>query len=522
MGSISFVDLGKLQLYIGMVVMTALFLSLWVLPKLVSCLTSLSFKEVWREFKLVCFLPFATAIPTLALPYINHSMRRLAERKNLEMGAFRNTAQTIVPIGFGFAQIGNFIPLLFIFFLSFFYRHPFTDSQSFSLPFLMTLLSIGTPQFTFVALPYLLKQLALPHEGFSLYAEISAITLNFQVLLSTASMLTFMYVVTLRYYGLLEVHWRKLVLHVLSTSSLLLAFSIGAKNFIHTSDNYHNLYYSLSMSESIPHPPEVEIFTKRVPPPPTNMKRALPRILERRTLRVGYDIRNIPFCYLNEHRQVVGYDMAYAYQLAKDLDVKLQLIPFDYETLVSDINTGFYDIAMSAIIMDEERILDLQFTNSYIEQPNVLVVPVNRINHFTDLNQVQQNKALRIGAIGEYASVVRNHFPQAILASSEWVEELQKNKVDCVLWSELPAYIWCLAHPGFTTVSFGHSLGKKYFAYPCDAQTDQFIHFLNDWINLKQEQGFELKQREYWFLGKIEVPQEKRWSIIRNVLHWVE
>jgi Na+/H+-dicarboxylate symporter len=213
MGAIHFDDLAKLQLYILMVIGVTLFLSLWVLPMLISCLTSIPLKEVYQEFRQVVFLPFATGIPTLALPYINNSMRRLGEKKNLLLGTFRGTSQTTVPIGFSFAQLGNFIPLLFIFFLAFFYRHPFSGVQAILIPFLTTIFSIGTPQFSFIALPFLLKILDLPQESFSLYAEISAITINFQVLLSTASMLTFMYLVLLRYYGLLQIHWKKLIFH---------------------------------------------------------------------------------------------------------------------------------------------------------------------------------------------------------------------------------------------------------------------------------------------------------------------
>ncbi|HVX00518.1 MAG TPA: cation:dicarboxylase symporter family transporter, partial [Candidatus Babeliaceae bacterium] len=99
MGTVNFDDLAKLQIYVLLIIVTTLFLSFWVLPVLVSCLTSIPYRDLSREYKIVSFLPFATAIPTIALPYINNSMRRLAERKNLELGTFKGTSQTLVPIG---------------------------------------------------------------------------------------------------------------------------------------------------------------------------------------------------------------------------------------------------------------------------------------------------------------------------------------------------------------------------------------------------------------------------------------
>lgn len=520
-GTVDFHDLGKLQLYIGIIIGLTVFLSIWVLPTIVSCLTSIPYKELFQEYKTISFLPFATAIPTIALPYINNAMRRLAERKNLDLGTFRGTSQTIVPIGFGFAQLGNFIPLIFLLFMSFYYRHPLSPAETLLLPILVTMFSIGTPQFTFVALPFLLKTLTLPPEGFNLYAEISAITLNFQVLLSMVSMLSFIYLVTLRYYGLLEIQWRRLAFHTVSIVAVLLAAVFMGKKHIHTTDNYKDLYYSLRMDKVIESPPQVKIYTERVEPPPSKTTSTLGRILERRTIRVGYDSRNIPFCYLNKWNELVGYDIAYAYQLAKDLDVKLEFVPIRYDTLVADVNSGYCDTIMSAIIMDEERIVGMQFSNSYMEQANVLIVPVNKISDYRHLSDLQQNPQIRIGAIGAYRDVVVDHFSDQNLVVGS-ILDLPQGKFDAYLWAELEAYIWCLANPSYTTLSYNNQLGKKYFAYPIHSGSEQMVHFLNEWLTLKQEQGFELQQRQYWFLGKSNTPQTQRWSILRNVLHWVD
>lgn len=520
MGTVNFADLAKLQLFLGLVIFTTLYLSIWVLPMLTSCLTSIPYKELMREYRIVAFLPFATAIPTIALPYINNSMRRLAERKNLELGTFKNTSQTMVPIGFGFAQIGNFLPLLFILFLSFFYRHPLVGIDQFLLPVFITLFSIGIPQFTFVALPFLIKTLDLPPEGFSLYAEISAITLNFQVLLSTISMLTFIYLVVLRYYGLLQVNWKRLFTQGSTIAAVLFGVVIIGKSFIHTTDNYHELYYSLNMKEIFPSPPKVTVFRDRTPLPPDTAEPTLARILHRGIIRVGYDVRNIPFCYMNKEGEIVGYDIAYAYQLALDLDVKLELVPICPETMNEDINNGYYDVIMSALIIDEQRILNMEFSNSYIEQANALVVPVKTAHTFQTIEQIGTNPNIKIGASSAYYWVGVHHFPTANIINNPGIDDLTDHKVEAQLWSELPAYIWCLANPAYTTTTLQNTLGKKYFAYAVRLDSEQFVHFINEWIDLKREQGFELMQREYWFLGKSPSMEKKRWSILTDVLHW--
>jgi proton glutamate symport protein len=523
MGTVNFDDLAKLQLYVVIIIATTLYLSIWVLPMVVSCLTSISYRELWREYKIVGFLPFATGIPTIALPYINNAMRRLADRKNLDLGTFKATSQTIVPIGFGFAQIGNFLPLIFLFFLSFFYRHPLTGYESIALPLLVTFFSFGIPQFTFIALPFLLSTLSLPGEGFNLYAEISAITLNFQVLLSTVSMLSFMYLVVLRYYGLLQVQWRRLIFHLSLMAIALLAFVVIGKHFVHSTDNYHDLYYNLKMSKVIDSPPHVTVYKERIPAPPSTISVDFPlaRILNRGAIRVGYDPHAIPFCYWNNDGELVGYDIAYAYQLAKDLDVKLVFVPIQYDQLGEELNSGYCDIVMSAIVINEQRILKMQFTEAYLEDSNVLIIATKNLEKYRTLAQIENDPNFKIGIAGAYKQVAATHFPHNPTVEGN-IDDLAANKFDGYLWAELQSYIWCLTNPNFTTLTYQGQLGKKYFAYPMTENAEQFVHFLNEWQFLKQEQGFAYKQRQYWFLGKEYDPTAKRWSILRDVLHWIK
>jgi ABC-type amino acid transport substrate-binding protein len=275
------------------------------------------------------------------------------------------------------------------------------------------------------------------------------------------------------------------------------------------------------MDKIIEDPPHVTLYTERVAPPPSTITSTLGKILDRGVIRVGYNEHAIPFCYRNKWNQLVGYDIAYAYQLAKDLDVKLELVPIDYDHLADDVNNGYCDIVMSAIVMDEQRILNMQFSSSYIEDSNALVVPVKNLDKYRTLEQVEKIPNFRIGAAGAYKAVFATHFPNKILVDGN-VDDLSENKFDAYLWAELQAYIWCLAHPDYTALTYQGQMGKKYFAYPMRKESEQLVHFVNEWLYLKQEQGFAVKQREYWFLGKEYNPKARRWSILHDVFHWTD
>jgi ABC-type amino acid transport substrate-binding protein len=311
--------------------------------------------------------------------------------------------------------------------------------------------------------------------------------------------------------------------HLSLMAAALFAFVMIGKQFVHSTDNYHDLYYNLKMSKAIDSPPHVTVFKERVPAPPSTISLDFPlaRILNRGALRVGYEAHAIPFCYLNNDGELVGYDVAYAYQLAKDLDVKLELVPVKYDQMGEDLTSGYCDIVMSAIVINEHRIMNMQFTEAYLEDSNALIIPTKNLEKYRTLEDVEKNPNFKIGISGAYKEVAATHFPHLPVVEGN-IDDLALNKFDGYLWAELQSYIWCLTNPNFTTLTYHGQLGKKYFAYPMTLNAQQFVYFANEWLFLKQEQGFAYRQRQYWFLGKEYNPKAKRWSILRDVLHWVE
>ncbi|ETW99264.1 MAG: hypothetical protein ETSY1_15665 [Candidatus Entotheonella factor] len=48
------------------------------------------------------------------------------------------------------------------------------------------------------------------------------------------------------------------------------------------------------------------------------------------------------------------------------------------------------------------------------------------------------------------------------------------------------------------------------------------VDLINNWLLLKRKIQTVQSLYDYWVLGKNTVPETPRWSVIRNVLHWVE
>jgi ABC-type amino acid transport substrate-binding protein len=59
-------------------------------------------------------------------------------------------------------------------------------------------------------------------------------------------------------------------------------------------------------------------------------------------------------------------------------------------------------------------------------------------------------------------------------------------------------------------------------AYPIARNDQALAAFVNTWIELKRKDGTLDRLYRYWILGQDPAARQPRWSVIRNVLPWVE
>jgi proton glutamate symport protein len=520
-GTVRFEDLYKLEFYVVCFVGISLYFTFVILPILLSCMTPLSYREVIKAFRFVCLIPFVTALSSLSVPFLNTYLLRLSKKHETHV-KFHENAQTVLPLAYSFGQVGNAIVLFFIAFLSFYYRHPLEDSQKTLLSFISFPISIGSSSNSVNAISFLIDQFKFPTEGLNLFMETSSITSNFQVLMSIASVLTIILITIYGYYGVLKIKWAQLLLKMGSALGLFFIFIISIKSLINISDKYENLYPTLSIAEVIDHPVEARVLKEgdfgaaRLAGGST-----LEQILSTGVLKVGYNTTDIPYCYLNNKGELSGYDMAYAYQLARDLDCKLEFVPLSFNDMGEQLNGGGYDIAMAAVVMNEERLKTMNFTHHYSIQNVVLIVTQERKKEFLKLDNIIADKQLKIGVIGAYSDFLIRHFPNARIYQTDNVDPdmMKRGEVDAWIWGADPAMVWCVSNPDFITIDYGGLIGKTYFSYAVPDNAFKLSSYLNNVLILKELSGFQTKMHNYWIKGEPIEPKEVRWSILRNVLH---
>jgi ABC-type amino acid transport substrate-binding protein len=94
--------------------------------------------------------------------------------------------------------------------------------------------------------------------------------------------------------------------------------------------------------------------------------------------------------------------------------------------------------------------------------------------------------------------------------------------VDAIAMTAERGAAWSLLYPRYSVVVPQPNVIRLPLAYPVARGDQDLADFLTTWIELKKSDGTIDRLYDYWILGQDAEPRTPRWSIIRDVLHWVE
>ncbi|HEX2579582.1 MAG TPA: ABC transporter substrate-binding protein, partial [Rhabdochlamydiaceae bacterium] len=272
-------------------------------------------------------------------------------------------------------------------------------------------------------------------------------------------------------------------------------------------------------------PVKVKVYTDTPPEPRTGD--TFTRILQSKVLRVGYNPEMIPFSFLGSNRQMIGYDMSFAYTLAQDLQCDLELVPLHFNRLSEELSSGLYDIAMAGVSITESRLKKMCFSHPYLDSRIVFVMRKKFSRTYTSIADILKHPHVKlvVRKATSYETLARRLVPEDRIALIDNYEEYVVNHPnDVLLRGEPQSIAWSLNYPNFTVVTPKPEIARDSLGYAVALGSDQMLCYLNQWLTLKTNERFTQRQYDLWILGKTEseTPQPRRWSIIRNVLEWTE
>jgi ABC-type amino acid transport substrate-binding protein len=270
-----------------------------------------------------------------------------------------------------------------------------------------------------------------------------------------------------------------------------------------------------------------KVYKSAPPPLPVQSAQSpMKRIRARGAIRVGYldDIR--PFSFFNGEGKLVGLDVEMAHILASSLGVSLEFVPVDRTHPFQQLNERYCDIVMSGIVVTPERAEAASLSTPYMEETFAFVVQDHRRSEFSSREARQKLKApkLAILDVPYLISFVREHLPKAQLVTVNSAEEFFESKgktLDGFVYSAERGSAWSLLYPEYTVVVPTPPIALP-VSYAMARGDRELVDYVNALVELKKGDGTVKKLYNYWVLGQFATDRQPRWSVIRDVLHWVE
>ena len=149
-----------------------------------------------------------------------------------------------------------------------------------------------------------------------------------------------------------------------------------------------------------------------------------------------------------DNGQLVGIDIEVAGAIAEKLGMTLETTDIAFESIIPGVQAGKYDIGMAGVTVNEERLQQVNFSDSYATGVQVVIVKeggkVQSLDDMADaIIGTQSGTTGFIYASGDFGD---DHV-KSFTKTTDAVEALKNGQVDCVLLDNAPAEALVDANP---------------------------------------------------------------------------
>jgi Na+/H+-dicarboxylate symporter len=520
----------RLEVYFITFGAASLLLAFLVLPLLVTALTPFRYREVIAVGREALLTAFVTNNAFIVLPILVDRTRVLLRRHRLLTAESESAAELLVPILFNFPNAGRLLTLLFVPFAAWLAGNTLSASDYASL------FAVGVPSYfakAQVALPFLMDFFGLPHDLFQLYIPTTIISGKFDSMVTAMNLLVFALLGAGAMGGFLVIQRRRLLVAgammtagtVITVIVIRLVLDASIDTTYRKDEMLRQMHTPRNISSAIIHRElasvDIEDTSSDLP--------ALERIRERGTLRVGYDPANLPFSFFNLDGDLVGFDIELAKSLAESFGVKAEFVPIEWPELPVMLAKGIIDV-MPGTWYRPFWFPSLRLSAPYTTGTMGLAVRDNRRHEFASIESLHRSHGLKIGVPLDTRQVIysmRRYFGDAdveFITLEFWQTffEGQHPELDAFLVPAENGSAWSLLHPEYTVVVPQPDPVKVPSAFGLALNAGELVDAVNEWVVFAANEGMIQRAYDYWILGQGAGEKRPRWSILRDVLGWVE
>lgn len=533
-GTLDIEELDRLQVYAVVYMTMAIILSFWILPGLITIVTPLRYLDVLRALRGAMITAFAAGSVLIVLPLLAEECKKLmAEGRESAGDEARSTVDALIPAAYTIPGLGNILSLTFVLFAGWYIGSAVPVSEY---PLLIGAGLASLFGGTILTIQFLLDLLKLPRDLFQFFVTIDVLGVRFSTLVAVMTIVTTALVGAYAVQGRVRLRLLPLLRFAAITAALLISALIGIRAFYtyvvvapYTKDE------ALRGLHLMADPQPATVYEDI--PPVLNASATGPadirQIRARGVLRACYLKDDFPASFFNADRQLVGFDIELVHRLARGLELPIEFLPVHGEGKVDAVrllNAGVCDLYASMMAISAQHMEAFTMTIPVYTSSVGFIVPDHLRHTFKSWDAIRDRGAsVRIAVPGnpEAIAFARSMLPQAALVSlggpgdQRKILESESLGVEAIADLSEEGAAWALLYPRFNLVvpkpivftpqSIAVARGNQSLAQTIDA-----------WIIAEKARGTVDALYRYWLLGDAaKSVKPPRWSVIRNVLHWV-
>jgi Na+/H+-dicarboxylate symporter/ABC-type amino acid transport substrate-binding protein len=523
-GTLSLEQIARIQVFLVTYVVVAVLVAAWILPGLVTALTPIGYLEILRPTRNAFITAFMAGDLFIVLPSLIEACKELIARHQPDDPHASTLPDVIVPASFNFPHTGKLLSLSFVLFAGWFADAlvPLSEYPRLALTGLLTF--FGSLN---VAVPFLLDQFEIPADTFQLFLTTGVVNQRFGSLLAAQHTVVVGLLGSAALCGLVRFDARRVARYLVVTAVLVAATLGGLKVLFATAmrPHFEGAEIVRAMRPLLPQAPVT--VRASLPDTPPEAPTVLGSIRARGFVRVGTLRERPPYAYHDARGQLVGLDVEMAHQLARDLGIGLELVPLETDEMAGALDRGACDIVMAGVVATPLRATQMRFSQPYLDETLAFVVPDHLRGEYDTWDRARARGDVPVGVpnVPYFLSTVRARLPEARLVPLDQSRDLfaeDRPAFEAVVLSgERGAFI-TLLHPEYSVVVPKPGIVKVPLAYALARNDGAWMTFVNTWIEFKRRDGTLETLTEHWIFGKRAVEPKPRWSIVRDVLGWVD
>ena len=522
-GTMEVAEFERLQVYFAAHIIMTFLLAYAVLPVIIVLFTPFKYKDVSGIAKDAIITAFAAGNIFIVLPILIQRTKDLYAKYNLSNEDTDAYAEIIIPVVFSFPNLGKLLTIIFILFAAWFSGSELSFGQYMPMAINGLISLFGS---VYLTVPMLLDSLELPSDLFQLYMVSSLLTSRFTSLLAAMNIFILAVGGTAMLTGLARISMSRLMVYGTAATLIFGATIIGSQlllsSMIDSEYVMDDVVRNMRVANKLP-PAALEYREHSTSH--TSKPRSVTEIRKSGVLRVGFNPNQIPFSYFNAESDLVGFDIDLMQELARDMETKIEFIPYTLDNVVDGLNRGRFDVAVSGLQMSTERLGVANFTSPVLDLHYSFVVKDYRVDEFESDELIRKAGTLQIAAVGSYPIIplLEKKFPNMRFMSIQSDREFfdnQDEEYDSLLISLEAGKAWTLLRPEYTTLYRRDEIKSFPASYVVAKKNVELLSFLDGWLQLQRTSGNIEQRYDYWIQGKNAVPKQPRWSVLNNVLHW--